>query len=265
MKVTDDELALTLGTGGPLASGPERGLPWYRTTLTVTVRDPNALDAADRERFAQRLAVAAVPRARLLRGETGAWMTMSSRSAEAYAQLTAGIRPRPGAPCPTRARMLPPRGPRGRGGGAATGREAGRGLGRRGLTGLDRLARRSGAGGDGSRVADPALRLGGHAPANRSVDRVGGQHVLDHHDRRADHARPVAQSARHDAQVLGRQRQRAPEGHLAHAGQELLGGLADVAADHDHLGVEEVDAPGQHLAEVAAGLADHPGRAGSRP
>jgi hypothetical protein len=104
VKVTDDELALTLGTGGPLASGPERALPWYRTTLTVTVRDPNALDAADRERFAQRLAVAVVPRARLLRGDTGAWMTMSSRSAEAYAQLTAGIRPRP-------ARTLPDAGP----------------------------------------------------------------------------------------------------------------------------------------------------------
>ena len=81
-RVTDDRLALELGAGGPPASGPPRGLPWYRTTLTVTVRDPNALDAADRERFAQRLTVAAVPRARLLRGETGAWMTMSSRSAE---------------------------------------------------------------------------------------------------------------------------------------------------------------------------------------
>jgi hypothetical protein len=102
--VTDDALALDLGAGGPLASGPERGLPWYRTTLTITVRDPNALAAADRERFAQRYAVAAVPRAGLMRGEDGTWMTMSRESARAYARLTAGIRPRP-------ARTLPDAGP----------------------------------------------------------------------------------------------------------------------------------------------------------
>ena len=104
MRVTEDELALDLGAGGPPASGPARGLPWYRTTLTVTVRDPNALAAVDRERFAQRYAVAAVPRARLMRGEEGTWMTMSRESARAYARLTAGIRPRP-------ARTLPDVGP----------------------------------------------------------------------------------------------------------------------------------------------------------
>jgi hypothetical protein len=104
VRVSDDELALDLGAGGPPASGPERGLPWYRTTLTITVRDPNAPAAGDRERLAQRYVVAAVPRARLMRGEDGAWMTMSREPARAYARLTAGIHPRP-------ARTLPDVGP----------------------------------------------------------------------------------------------------------------------------------------------------------
>jgi hypothetical protein len=104
VRVNDDELALALGAGGPPASGPERGLPWYRTTLTITVRDPNALAPADRERVVQHFTTAAVPRARLLRGEDGTWMTMSAESVAAYAELTAGIRPRP-------ARTLPDVGP----------------------------------------------------------------------------------------------------------------------------------------------------------
>ena len=63
-------------------------------------------------------------------------------------------------------------------------------------------------------------------------------------------------------QLLRGERQRALEGHLAHAGEQLLVGLAEVAADDDHVGVEEVHARGQHLAERAAGLADHPHGAG---
>ena len=38
--------------------------------------------------------------------------------------------------------------------------------------------------------------------------------------------------------------------------------LRDVAADHDHRGVEEVDGAGQYLPEGPAGVAHHPDRTG---
>ena len=59
-----------------------------------------------------------------------------------------------------------------------------------------------------------------------------------------------------DAQVARGERQRALEDDLAHAGEQVLVDLADVAADDDDARVEEVDAGGEHLAERAAGLAD---------
>jgi hypothetical protein len=37
------------------------------------------------------------------------------------------------------------------------------------------------------------------------------------------------------------------EGDLADAGEQLLVGATEVAADHDHPRVEEVDAGGEHL------------------
>ena len=43
---------------------------------------------------------------------------------------------------------------------------------------------------------------------------------------------------------------------LAHARQQLLVGLGDVAADDDRARVEEVHAAGEDLAEVAARVAD---------
>ncbi len=46
-----------------------------------------------------------------------------------------------------------------------------------------------------------------------------------------------------------------PERHLAHAREELLVRLGQVAAEDDGARVEEVDALGEHLAERAAGLA----------
>ena len=52
------------------------------------------------------------------------------------------------------------------------------------------------------------------------------------------------------------ERQRALEDDLAHAGQQLLVGLGDVAADDDRARVEEVHAAGEDLAEVAARVAD---------
>ena len=64
-------------------------------------------------------------------------------------------------------------------------------------------------------------------------------------------------AAGQDAQVLGGQRQRALVDDLADAGQQALAGRGQRAADHDHRGVDQVDQRREHLAEVAAGLADH--------
>jgi hypothetical protein len=39
----------------------------------------------------------------------------------------------------------------------------------------------------------------------RAVDGIGRQDVLDHHDRRTNYARPVAEPARDDSQVARRE------------------------------------------------------------
>jgi hypothetical protein len=95
VRISDDELALTLGGGGPTATPPERASRWYRTTLTVVVRDPHNPDPRDRERAVDRFSIAAVPSERLVRGEGGHWTAMEGHAAAAYAELTAGITPRP--------------------------------------------------------------------------------------------------------------------------------------------------------------------------
>ena len=59
------------------------------------------------------------------------------------------------------------------------------------------------------------------------------------------------------AQVLGRQRQRALVDDLADAGEQVLAGRGELAADDDDRRVDEVDHRGDDVADVAAGLADH--------
>ena len=86
VRVGDEELRMAIASGGPPTSGPERGLPWYRSTLTFTVPDPNAR--------AEHSTLAVVPRARVLRADDGTWISMSPEAAAAYAKLTAGLRPR---------------------------------------------------------------------------------------------------------------------------------------------------------------------------
>jgi hypothetical protein len=68
---------------------PERGLPWYKSTLTIRAEDGG-------EVFTDRVSVTVVPSAGLMRWEDGfTWVTLPSESEEAYAKLTAGLTPRP--------------------------------------------------------------------------------------------------------------------------------------------------------------------------
>ena len=67
---------------------PARGLPWYKSTLTIRAEDGG-------EVFTDRVSVTVVPSAGLMRAEDGLWVTLPSESKEAYAKLTAGLTPRP--------------------------------------------------------------------------------------------------------------------------------------------------------------------------
>jgi hypothetical protein len=67
---------------------PARGLPWYKSTLTIPAEDGG-------EVFTDRVSVTVVPSAGLMRAEEGTWVTLPSESEEAYAELTAGLTPRP--------------------------------------------------------------------------------------------------------------------------------------------------------------------------
>jgi len=93
-EVSDPEAATALAVG-PRPRGtdaPERGLPWYRSTLTLTIR----ADDGRGEVFTDRVSVIVVPSAGLMRWEDGfTWVTLPSESKEAYAKLTAGLTPRP--------------------------------------------------------------------------------------------------------------------------------------------------------------------------
>ena len=90
-EVSDPEAATALAVG-PRPRGtdaPERGLPWYKSTLTIRAEDGG-------EVFTDRVSVTVVPSAGLMRGEDGfTWVTLPSESEEAYAKLTAGLTPRP--------------------------------------------------------------------------------------------------------------------------------------------------------------------------
>lgn len=90
-EVSDPEAATALAVG-PRPRGtdaPERGLPWYKSTLTIRAEDGG-------EVFTDRVSVTVVPSAGLMRAEDGfTWVTLPSESEEAYAKLTAGLTPRP--------------------------------------------------------------------------------------------------------------------------------------------------------------------------
>ena len=87
-EVSDPEAATALAVG-PRPRGtdaPERGLPWYKSTLTIRAEDGGE----------DRVSVIVVPSAGLMRWEDGVtWVTLPSESKEAYAKLTAGLTPRP--------------------------------------------------------------------------------------------------------------------------------------------------------------------------
>jgi hypothetical protein len=94
-EVSDPEAATALAVG-PRPRGtdaPERGLPWYKSTLTIRAEDGGEVD---------RVSVTVVPSAGLMRWEDGVtWVTLPSESKEAYAKLTAGLTPRPARTLPS--------------------------------------------------------------------------------------------------------------------------------------------------------------------
>ncbi|MET0686138.1 MAG: hypothetical protein ABW060_12545 [Solirubrobacteraceae bacterium] len=88
-EVSDPEAASALAVG-PRPRGtdaPVRGLPWYKSTLTIPAE----------KRGDVRVSVKVVPSAGLMRVGDGdvLLVTMPSESKEAYAKLTAGLTPRP--------------------------------------------------------------------------------------------------------------------------------------------------------------------------
>jgi hypothetical protein len=95
-EVSDPEAATALAVG-PTPRGtdaPERGLPWYKSTLTIRAEDGG-------EVFTDRVSVTVVPSAGLMRWDDGTWVTLPSESKEAYAKLTAGLTPRPARTLPS--------------------------------------------------------------------------------------------------------------------------------------------------------------------
>jgi hypothetical protein len=96
-EVSDPEAASALAVG-PRPRGtdaPSRGLPWYKSTLTIRAEDGG-------EVFTDRVSVTVVPSAGLMRWEDGfTWVTLPSESKEAYAKLTAGLTPRPARTLPS--------------------------------------------------------------------------------------------------------------------------------------------------------------------
>jgi hypothetical protein len=91
-EVSDPEAATALAVG-PTPRGtdaPVRGLPWYKSTLTIPAEERGEV---------VRVSVTVVPSAGLMRvGDADGvvvWVTLPSQSKEAYAKLTAGLTPRP--------------------------------------------------------------------------------------------------------------------------------------------------------------------------
>jgi hypothetical protein len=89
-EVSDPQAATALATG-PTPRGtdaPERGLPWYKSTLTIPAEGGGEVDRVS-------VSVTVVPSAGLIRVNDGVWVTLPSQSKDAYAKLTAGLTPRP--------------------------------------------------------------------------------------------------------------------------------------------------------------------------
>jgi hypothetical protein len=89
-EVSDPKAATALAVG-PTPRGtdaPERGLPWYKSTLTLRAEERGEVDRVS-------VSVTVVPSAGLMRVNDGVWVTLPSESKEAYAKLTAGLTPRP--------------------------------------------------------------------------------------------------------------------------------------------------------------------------
>ena len=95
-EVSDPEAATALAVG-PRPRGtdaPVRGLPWYKSTLTIPAEERGEVDRA--------VSVTVVPSAGLMRvGDGVVWVTLPSESKEAYAKLTAGLTPRPARTLPS--------------------------------------------------------------------------------------------------------------------------------------------------------------------
>ena len=95
-ELSDPEAATALAVGprprprGTDTDRPARGLPWYKSTLTIPAEERGEV---------VRVSVTVVPSAGLMRvGDADGvvvWVTLPSESKEAYAKLTAGLTPRP--------------------------------------------------------------------------------------------------------------------------------------------------------------------------
>ena len=95
-ELSDPEAATALAVGprprprGTDTDRPARGLPWYKSTLTIPAEERGEV---------VRVSVTVVPSAGLMRvGDADGvvvWVTLPSESKEAYAKLTAGLAPRP--------------------------------------------------------------------------------------------------------------------------------------------------------------------------
>ena len=95
-EVSDPEAATALAVG-PTPRGtdaPVRGLPWYKSTLTIRAEGGGEVDRVS-------VSVTVVPSAGLMRVNDGVWVTLPSESKEAYAKLTAGLTPRPARTLPS--------------------------------------------------------------------------------------------------------------------------------------------------------------------
>jgi hypothetical protein len=97
-ELSDPEAATALAVG-PTPRGtdaPVRGLPWYKSTLTIPAEGGGEVDRVS-------VSVTVVPSAGLMRVGDGVvvWVTLPSQSKKAYAKLTAGLTPRPARTLPS--------------------------------------------------------------------------------------------------------------------------------------------------------------------
>jgi hypothetical protein len=93
-EVSDPEAATALAVG-PTPRGtdaPVRGLPWYKSTLTIPAKERGKV---------HRVSVTLVPSAGLMGVGDGVWVTLPSESKEAYTNLTAGLTPSPARTLPS--------------------------------------------------------------------------------------------------------------------------------------------------------------------